>query len=192
MNTHRFVQWLPGLALVAVCGALSAAETGPPTSGAPPGVAAPAATGDALNPLKASASTPAPVPYAPSVADMMNVGILSRHEKLGIAGHARNWKYSAYEVRELRSAFARIARTAPGHDGWDIKALFDAMITAPLKDVEDAIKAADGKAFDRNYAALTSGCNGCHTTMGRDYIVIRVPRASSYQNQDFAPPRPAR
>ena len=123
---------------------------------------------------------------------MMNIGVQPRHSKLGLAGHARNWKYSAYELRELRTAFTRIARTAPAHDGWDTKAMFDAMIMAPLKDVDDAIKAADGKAFDRTYAALTGACNACHVTMGRDYIVIKVPRASGYPNQDFEPKKPAR
>jgi hypothetical protein len=121
------------------------------------------------------------------MADLMNIGVLSRHEKLGLGGQARNWKYSAYELRELRGAFARIARTAPAHEGWDTKAMFDAMIMTPLKNVEDAIKAGDGRAFDRQYVALTAACNACHTAMGRDYIVIKVPRANAYPNQDFTP-----
>jgi hypothetical protein len=123
---------------------------------------------------------------------MMNIAVLPRHAKLGLAGQARNWKYSAYELRELRSAFTRIARTAPAHDGWDTLAMFNAMIMTPLKLVEDAIKAGDGRAFDKSYAALTEGCNACHTTMGRDYIVIRVARTGDYPNQVFTAPKGAR
>lgn len=120
---------------------------------------------------------------------MMNIGVLPRHQKLGIAGHERNWTYSAYAIRELRSAFTRIARTAPAHDGWDTQAMFNSMIMPPLKDVEDAVKASSGKAFDKSYAALTNACNACHVVMGRGYIVIQVPHASAFPNQDFRPHR---
>lgn len=187
MKKNMFVTGF--LALSFLCGPLIAAEGASASGAAPP---APAAASDAPNPLKVSATTPAPVAYAPSMPDLMNIGVLSRHEKLGLGGRARNWKYSAYEIKELRNAFARIARTVPAIDGWDTKAMFDAMITAPIKDVEDAIKAEDGKAFDRTYAALTGACNACHATMAREYIVIRVPRADSYPNQDFERPKHAR
>lgn len=120
---------------------------------------------------------------------MMNIGVQPRHLKLGIAGHERNWAYSAYQVRELRTAFTRIARTAPAHDGWDTQAMFNAMIMTPIKNVEDAIKAGNGRAFDTSYAALTDACNACHVVMGRDYIVIQMPRTNAYPNQVFRAPR---
>lgn len=147
-----------------------------PLYAADPVVSPTTISSEAISPMKVSASTPAPMEYRPSMPDMMNIGVQSRHQKLGIAGHERNWKYSAYEVRELRTAFTRIARTAPAHDGWDTQAMFNSMIMTPITKVEDAIKAADGRMFDANYAALTEACNACHIVMGRDYIVIQVPR----------------
>ncbi len=143
---------------------------------------------DAANSLKVSAATPAAAEYRPSMPDMMNIGVQPRHQKLGIAGRDRNWKYSAYEVRELRTAFTRIARTAPAHDGWDTQAMFNAMIMTPIKNVEDAIKAGNGRAFDASYAELTKACNVCHVVMNRDYIVIQVPRTNAYPNQVFRTP----
>lgn len=151
-----------------------------------------AAGGEVANPLKVSASTPAAVDYKPSMPDMMNMAILPRHEKIAIAGRERNWKYLAYEIRELRSAFARIARTAPAHDGWDTLAMFNSMIMPPIKNVEDAVKAGDARAFDTGFVALTEACNACHVVMGRDYIVVREPRGNSYPNQDFRTPRASR
>jgi len=161
--------------LLAFIATLNAAETPVPA------VAATATE----NPLKISAATPAPIDYRPSMPDMMNIAVQPRHEKLAIAGRARNWVYAAYEIRELRGAFTRIARTAPAHDGWDTQAMLNAMIMTPLKSVEDAIKSADGRAFDAQFAALTAACNACHVAMGRPYIVIQVPRENAYPNQVF-------
>lgn len=168
MNVHTLLRTLPALLLCAAT-SLRAAES--------------------ADALKASASTPAPADYRPSVPDMMNIAIQPRHAKLGIAGHERNWKYAMYQLRDLRGAFNRIARTAPAHEGWDLQAMFNAMIMAPLKAVEDAIKAEDARAFGRTYQALTHACNGCHVAMGRDYIVIQVPRGTAYPNQQFRAPR---
>ena len=67
--------------------------------------------------------------------------------------------------------------------------MFNAMIVTPLKQVEDAIKAKDHRAFDHTYAALTEACNGCHVTMGRPYIVIQVPHGNAYPNQVFRAPK---
>jgi hypothetical protein len=178
MQTRMNIVTTVTAVLLAAGNLAGAAEQGAPGASA-------AAPAESANPLRASAATPAPVPYAPSMPDMMNIGVQPRHEKLGMAGHARNWKYSAYEVRELRTAFMRVARTAPAQDGWDTLAMFNSIIMTPLKNVEDAIKAEDGRAFDRHYAELTEACNACHRAMNRDYIVIRVPRENAYPNQVF-------
>ena len=60
----------------------------------------------------------APTPdYHPSFGDLMTMAVQPRHIKLGIAGAAGNWAYAAYEVSELKNAFARIARTIPSYNG---------------------------------------------------------------------------
>ncbi len=185
MNIKSAIRFVAALSALVVT-TLNGAE---PDKAAVAAASTPAATAapalEVANPLKASAATPEAIAYKPSMPDMMNIAILPRHEKLAIAGRKRNWKYLAYETRELRGAFTKIARTAPAHDGWDTLAMFNSMIMTPIKNLEDAVKAEDGKAFDTNFAALTDACNACHVVVGRDYIVIKVPRDSAYPNQEF-------
>jgi hypothetical protein len=144
---------------------------------------APLACGvEAQEPVASSA--PAPVAYLPSVADLMTSAIETRHAKLGMAIAARNWTYSAYEVRELRTAFARIVRTIPVYEKQPTDALM-LMAAAPIDALEAAIKANDAKGSDRAYVALTATCNACHQSLKRDYIEIVAPRASMFPNQNF-------
>lgn len=119
------------------------------------------------------------------MADMMNIGVQPRHAKLGLAIRARNFTYSAYEVRELRNAFTRIGRTIPVFDGQETAQLM-ALIAPSLLTLEDAIKAGDPKASLAAYRALTDTCNACHRSLGRDYIAIVPPTRSMFPNQDFS------
>jgi len=134
----------------------------------------------------ARAQTPAPQPdYHPSMADLMTMAVQPRHTKLGLAGRARNWPYAAYEVSELKNAFARIARTVPTFNGSDTAALVSTRIKAPLDELETAIKARDGARFDTAYADVTQACNVCHRSLSHDPIVIKAPDASAFPDQDF-------
>jgi len=51
----------------------------------------------------------------------------------------------------------------------------------------DAIAAKDGKRFGKLFDELTLNCNGCHQSMERGYIAIRVPTEQPFSNQVFAP-----
>lgn len=134
---------------------------------------------------QAPAAAPAPAPYAPSFADMMNIGIQPRHMKLAMAVRARNWTYAAYEVRELRGAFARIARTSPQYEGQDTATLIT-MVKAPIDRLEAAIKAKNAVEASQAFAGVTDACNLCHTTIKRPYIAIVTPTSSPFPNQDFS------
>jgi hypothetical protein len=143
----------------------------------------------ALNVVSAqtSAATVPPTPdYHPSMGDLMTMAIQPRHTKLGIAGRHKNWTYAAYELSELRNAFARIARTIPSYRNTDMTALIDAMTREPLAGVEQAIHAADSKRFDLAYEHLTAACNGCHRSQDHAVVVIKVPHGDIYPDQDFA------
>src|SRR4029077_3507929 len=75
----------------------------------------------------------APQPeYHPSMGDLMTMAIQPRHTKLGIAGRQKNWGYAAYELSELRNAFARVGRTIPIYRTTDTAALIDGMTREPL------------------------------------------------------------
>lgn len=157
--------------------------------------AEPASSGTAIAPPVAVAPAPANPPaaappvYMPSMGDLMTMAVQPRHTKLGLAGQARNWAYAAYEVSELRNAFARIARTIPLYNKADTAALVAAFVQAPLQALAEAIQTHDATQFDRKYAALTAACNACHGSQNHGSVVIRVPRQSAYPDQDLRAPR---
>ncbi|MGH8217195.1 MAG: cytochrome family protein [Steroidobacteraceae bacterium] len=123
--------------------------------------------------------------YRPSFGDLMTMAVQPRHIKLGVAGRAANWAYAAYEVNELRNAFARIARTIPLYNGADTQALFVAMTRASLDSVTAAIKDRNAGEFHRAYAQLTAACNACHVSQRHAFVVITVPLTSPYADQDL-------
>jgi len=134
----------------------------------------------------ASAAPAAPMPdYHPSMGDLMTMAIQPRHAKLGIAGRQKNWTYAAYELSELRNAFARIGRTIPTYRTADTAAVIDAMTREPLAALDQAIKNADANRFASAYAALTAACNGCHRSQEHPMVVIKVPRGEPYPDQQF-------
>jgi hypothetical protein len=131
---------------------------------------------------------PATPDYHPSLGDLMTMAIQPRHTKLGLAGQERNWPYAQYELSELRNAFARVARTIPIYRTIDMAAVIGALTDEPLKAVEQAIKAGDTRQFKTAYAQLTTACNACHLSQDHAPVVIRVPGANPYPDQDFRKP----
>jgi hypothetical protein len=117
------------------------------------------------------------------------MAVQPRHLKLGIAGREKNWAYAKYEVSELRNAFGRVARTIPVYRNADLAPLMTSLTTEPLKDVEQAVAAGDAGKFKIAYARLTSTCNACHLSQEHPMVVIQVPGASTFPDQDFRIPR---
>jgi hypothetical protein len=148
--------------------------------------------GSAQTPPASPAPGPAAVTaqpdYHPSLGDLMTMAVQPRHTKLGLAGQARNWPYAQYELSELRNAFARVARTIPTYRNIDMAAVIGALTTEPLKAVEQAIGAKDADQFKSAYAGLTTACNACHLSQEHPFVVIRVPGANPYPDQDFRGP----
>jgi hypothetical protein len=149
--------------------------------------ATPAQTAQVGTPPAAPAASATP-DYHPSLGDLMTMAIQPRHTKLGLAGQAGNWPYAQYELSELRNAFARIARTIPLYRNIDMTAVIGAMTAEPLKAVDQAIQARDARQFKVAYAALTTTCNACHLSQDHAAVVIRVPTANPYPDQDFHAP----
>lgn len=129
-------------------------------------------------------ATPAP-DYHPSMGDLMTMAVQPRHIKLGLAGKERNWAYAAYEVSELRNAFARIARTIPQYQSVDTATLVTALTKAPLDELDQAIKAANAAQFAEAYARLTQACNACHQSQNHAFVVIMAPETGIFPDQDF-------
>ena len=125
--------------------------------------------------------------YHPSMGDLMTMAVQPRHVKLGLAGQDGNWAYAAYELSELRNAFARIARTIPQYQSGDTAALVNAMMKAPLDELDQAIKASNVARFADAYARLTQACNACHQSQKHGAVVIKVPEVAMFPDQDFQP-----
>jgi hypothetical protein len=64
-----------------------------------------------------------------------------------------------------------------------------ATVKQPMDALDTAIKAKDEAAFTKAYAELTASCNACHQSADHPMIVIQVPTASPYSDQDFNPPK---
>ena len=147
----------------------------------------------ALGASSAPAQTAPPQPdYHPSFGDLMTMAVQPRHTKLGLSGQARNWTYAAYEASELRNAFIRIGRTIPDYRTVNLTTMFAGSVTGPLDQVDAAIKAGDGKAFDAAYATLTTACNACHVALDHAYVVVKAPAATDFPDQVFASQPPVR
>jgi hypothetical protein len=128
-----------------------------------------------------------PQPFAPQLAALMNLLIQPRHEKLGLAGKAENWILAGYYYNELKRSFDVVSREVPRYKGLPVGDLFDAALKQPFQIIDFAIKAGDSRQFNESYGKITAGCNACHSTAGNPFIVIKVPDASNFPNQEFAP-----
>lgn len=136
-----------------------------------------------------AAQTPTTPVFQPGLGDLMTAFVQPRHIKLGLGGQMRNWEYAAYEWSELNETFELIEKQVPRyHDG----AMSDLLqiVKAPMGALETAIKARNGGQFDTAYARLTDACNSCHQGTDHKMIVIQVPRAQAFPDQNFAFPKP--
>ncbi len=151
-------------------------------------LAAAAAVGFAQTP-SAPQDPPRPA-YRPGLGDLMVGSIQPRHIKLGLAGKLKNWAYVAYELHELQESFDRVAQNFPQSQKMPLGDMMVAATKGPMADLAAAVTNKDEAKFASAYVALTDGCNSCHQAMNRAAVVIKVPGASSFPDQDFAPPMP--
>jgi hypothetical protein len=124
------------------------------------------------------------------MGDLMTMAVQPRHIKLGLAGKLKNWAYARYELNELRNAFARIGRTIPKYQEMDTADMMTALTKAPLDALEQAITKADSAQFGSAYVQLTQACNACHLSQKHGFVVIKVPDAPMFPDQDFKPVPP--
>ena len=107
--------------------------------------------------------------HIPRLGDIM-VTIQVRHVKAWYAGKAANWDLAEFEMRQLKANLLDAALLYAGIPISNITTM-----ATPLKAVEGAIAAKDTKLFSKTFADFSAGCNGCHASMGRSFVVIRVP-----------------
>jgi hypothetical protein len=129
----------------------------------------------------------APAVFTPNMGDMMELLILPRHAKLGLAGKAENWALAGYALKELQQGLGSITKVIPRWKALPVSDLFDAALKQPFAVMDFAIKAGDARQFGESYDKITAGCNACHTTTEQNFVVIKTPDASSFANQEFQP-----
>jgi len=168
------------VAAIALAGALALsasifamAQNAPPAAG--PAPAAPPGGGLVI------------LDFKPAMDDLMTMLIQPRHIKLYYAGQAKNWTLAAFQSTELRQALARIGRTIPTYRKIDVDTAVASIFADKLKAVDAAIKAADLAQFTAAYGEMTGACNACHAGMEHPFLVIKVPDAMNYPDQDFRP-----
>jgi hypothetical protein len=115
------------------------------------------------------------------LADVMSA-VQFRHSKLWTAGQQKNWELAGYELELVKSSLNDAIALYT-----DIPVENITMIDPPIKSIESAIAARNGAAFGKAFGELTTGCNSCHQSTGRGFIVMTVPTASPFGNQSFAP-----
>jgi hypothetical protein len=126
--------------------------------------------------------------YVPGVGDLMNLLVQPRHAKLGLALRARNWELAEYGHKLMAQAFRTVAAVQPKFRNTTVSEAIESMTGEAMRDLDDAIRSRDPKKADAAFAALTDGCNSCHTALGHAFVVIKVPEASGFPNQDFSAP----
>ncbi|WP_375309320.1 hypothetical protein WHZ77_18920 [Bradyrhizobium sp. A5] len=137
-----------------------------------------AATAVAAQDLK----TPSSDQYVPRLGDIMGAA-QTRHQKLWMAGKAQNWELAAFELRQLK---ASLVEAAVFYSGIPIGNV--ATLEPSLQSLSDAIDAKDGRKFAKGLGELTEGCNACHRSLQRSFVVIKVPSEQQpFANQQFAP-----
>jgi len=119
--------------------------------------------------------------YVPRLGDIMNA-VQTRHIKLWFAGKALNWELAAFELRQLKAGLLQAATMYTGIPVTNVTTMSN-----PVQSIAEAIAAKDIKQFNKGVGELTNGCNGCHQSMGRGFIAIRVPTEQPFSDQLFTP-----
>jgi cytochrome c556 len=119
--------------------------------------------------------------YVPKLGDIMNAA-QTRHIKLWYAAKAANWDLARFELGQLKANLVEAALLYSGIPVTNVTTL-----APPLQSVADAIDAKDGQRFAKAYGDLTGGCNACHQSMERAFIVIRTPTEQPFGDQVFPP-----
>jgi hypothetical protein len=134
-------------------------------------------------------TSPAPTVFNPGVGELMNLIVQPRHTKLWFAGHEANWTLAEYEIKELRSALANVAKARPVFRERSVAESVEMFMGGAFRAVDEAIRARDASKFAEAYATVNAGCNACHSALNQAQVVIKTPEQPSYPDQEFRAPK---
>ena len=135
----------------------------------------------------AAAASLGPTVFNPGIGELMNLIVQPRHTKLWLAGREANWPLAEYEIKELRSALANVAKSRPVFREQKVAENVEMFMSGGFHAVDDAIRDRDATKFTAAYATVNAGCNACHTALNQPQVVIKTPEQPSYPDQDFRP-----
>lgn len=121
--------------------------------------------------------------YTPRLSEIMRVA-QTQHLKLWLAAKAQNWDLATYEAQQLKTSLADAALL---YDNLPVSNV--TTLLPPLQSILDAASAKNARNFADGMRELTDGCNACHRSLGRGFIMVQVPtdRQTNFGNQRFAP-----
>jgi len=128
-----------------------------------------------------------PEAYAPGLGDFMTAYVQPHHIKLYLAGHAKNWALAEYEAGELRETFEDVTSYQGNWHDYPVAKLIKVNIDMPLGEVDQAIREQNAGGFDKAFEKLTFACDACHQAVNHPFLVIKVPTADAYPDQEFTP-----
>jgi hypothetical protein len=135
----------------------------------------------------AAQSPPAPTAFNPGVGELMNIIVQPRHTKLWFAGKEANWVLAEYEIKELRSSLANVAKARPVFRERSVAENIEMFMGGAFRAIDDAIRDRNATKFAEAYTTVNAGCNACHTALNQSQVVIKTPEQPSYPDQDFRP-----
>jgi hypothetical protein len=135
-----------------------------------------------------SANPDLPKLYMPGLGEFMLV-IQTHHAKLWLAARAQNWLLAEYQLSEMKEVFGEVQNLVPQYRNIPVGDMIDAVITGSIGDLEKAVEEKKFKNFSAAYGKLTESCNDCHKAANRGFIQIKRPTRSTFDNEEFRPPR---
>jgi len=92
-----------------------------------------------------------------------------------------------YEIHELRSALANVAKARPLYRQKSVSDSIEMFVSGAFTSMEGVIHDRGAAKFADAYATINAGCNACHTSLGQSQVVIRTPEQPTYPDQEFRP-----
>jgi len=129
-----------------------------------------------------------PKVYMPGLGEFMLV-IQTHHAKMWLAAREKNWALAEYQLSEMKEVFSEVQELVPKYKDIPVGDMIDAIVTGVIADMEKAVEQKKLKEFSAAYGKLTAACNDCHKAASRGFIQIRKPTRSSFDNEEFRPPR---
>lgn len=121
---------------------------------------------------------------------MQDVGY--HFSNLWFAGRSEHWPLAEFYWNETRSHLRWAVRIIPKRKDTagqeiDLEAILQSLENAPLKQLQDAIAAKDGAAFEKAYRFTLEGCYACHKASDKPFIRPQIPVAPETPIINFDP-----